>query len=483
MKKRHEEGSALVLAVILVLVLSVMGVSLMFLARSETWSSMNYRMMTQARYGAEAGVNAAANFLTSANYVAPAAPFAGYNVGVYPVTDAAGNPIYLSSLSSQAANYPDSQMRSAFAAATNGSLQATGTQGIGATVNYTASAQLLSMQSVNSFGTPNPTIIQTWRITAHGDIANGSKGEAEVVTVLERQITPTFAYSAFGDGNACGTLSFSGNGTTDSYDSGSLAMVGGVATPPATFNTYGGNVGTNGNQTDNGSNVMIYGTLSSPNPGFGVCSAGNVTALTGNLSSITGGLVQLPQPVTFPPPVIPPPGATNINSGQTLGPCVITACAYGDISLSGQQTLTLTPGTYNINSISLAGQAQLAIGPDPNTGLYGPVVINVTGNNQSTPINIVGQGISNPTLDPSMLQILYGGSGQVKIAGNGSSAAVVYAPSATASFAGNASFYGSVIANSVTDVGNGAIHYDLRLKKKLFTVGLYSLDSFTWDKY
>ena len=35
----------------------------MFLSQTETYASMNYKMMSQARYGAEAGVEKAANFL------------------------------------------------------------------------------------------------------------------------------------------------------------------------------------------------------------------------------------------------------------------------------------------------------------------------------------------------------------------------------------------------------------------------------------
>ncbi len=57
MNKTKERGVALILALILVLVLSVMAVSLMFLSQTETWSSMSYRIMSQARGGAEAGVN------------------------------------------------------------------------------------------------------------------------------------------------------------------------------------------------------------------------------------------------------------------------------------------------------------------------------------------------------------------------------------------------------------------------------------------
>jgi Tfp pilus assembly protein PilX len=73
MARKNEKGVALILTMILILVLSVMAVSMLFISQSETWSGMNYRMMTQARYGAEAGVHKAANFLQSANYTAPTA--------------------------------------------------------------------------------------------------------------------------------------------------------------------------------------------------------------------------------------------------------------------------------------------------------------------------------------------------------------------------------------------------------------------------
>lgn len=500
MKRNNQRGSALIFALILLLVLSAMAASLVFLSQSETWSSGNYRMMTQARYGAEAGVNAAANFLMSANYIPPTAvpgtEFAGYNtLTAYPVQLAGGGNVVLTTIPGQPSTYPDGQMVGAFQNAMNANwpLQAGANR-----INYYASAQLMSMVSVIPFGTTTPATIQTWKITAHGDITYVRNAEAQVVTTLERYISPAFAYAAFADADGCAALSFTGNGTTDSYDSGGLAINGlGIATPPTSFNNYGGNVGTNGNETNSGANATINGTLSTPNAGFGVCSAGNVTALTANNSGqVTGGLIQLPQAVTYPTPTIPPPGTANITSSATLSPtgdaanCPNppgTVCNYGDITLSGGSILTLTPGTYNINSISITGNAQLVVAPyppgTPNAGQYGPVIVNVAGNNNTAPIDLEGNGISNPTYNPADLQVLYSGTGTIKIAGNGASAAVVYAPNATADFKGNASFYGSVIAHQLLDVGNGAMHYDLRLKKSLFTIGNYVLNSFTWDKY
>src|SRR5258708_15529113 len=149
------------------------------------------------------------------------------------VTDPAGIPIVLSSLSGVAANYPDAAQKTAFKAATKSALQAGTT-----TVNYTASAKLLSMVQVTPFATTTPVMVQTWNITAHGDIATVRNAEAEVSAILETPITPAFGYAAFATNNGCGALDFNDNGTTDSYKSGALPLVGGVATPPATYNNY-----------------------------------------------------------------------------------------------------------------------------------------------------------------------------------------------------------------------------------------------------
>lgn len=502
MNKLNERGSGLLFAMIFVLILSVMAASLMFLAQSETWAGSNYKMLTQSRYGAEAGINAAANWLMY-SYNPPAST-AGYSVNVYPVTDNAGNNIILSSISGQSSNYPDATAVSGFQYATDSSSSSKTLTAGYSSINYTAAAQLLYMTQVVPFGSTAPIMVQTWKLTAHGDMGGLRSAESEVSAILERQITPTFAFAAFATNGGCGALSFTGNGTTDSYDSSTLAYnANGSAAAPTTFQNYGGNVGTNGNETDSGSNVTINGSLSTPRVGVGACSGGNITALSGKLSGITGGLKELPQALDMNPPVIPPPGTININNTATLcpasypaGSCPVgttvgapTNGAYGDISLSSSEVISLLPGpnnsvaVYNINSLSLSGNATFQLVADPVTGLYGPIIINVTGNNQSIPISITGNGFSNPTYDPSYLQINYAGTGTIKVAGNGASAAVIYAPEAVVDFKGNGAFYGSVVANTLLDVGNGAIHYDRKLQRKLFTVGNYMLSTFTWAKY
>jgi hypothetical protein len=117
MKRSNQKGVALLITLILILVLSVLTASMMFLAQSETWSSINYRLMTQSRYGAEAGLHAAANYIISpaTGYpgIGTSDPIGAYNINVSPVT-AGGSPVVLSSLSGVTANYPINAVKTAF---------------------------------------------------------------------------------------------------------------------------------------------------------------------------------------------------------------------------------------------------------------------------------------------------------------------------------------------------------------------------------
>src|SRR5712664_2075355 len=144
MKRSNQKGAALIFALIFVLVLSITAASMMFLSQSETWSSMNYRLMTQSRYGAEAGLHAAANYLMN-TYQQPGVsvtdPLSAYNMTVSPVTLAAGvTPIALGpTMNGISANYPIPTVPIAFNTASQGSLT-----GGNNTVNYSVSAELLA---------------------------------------------------------------------------------------------------------------------------------------------------------------------------------------------------------------------------------------------------------------------------------------------------------------------------------------------------
>src|SRR6266851_1998839 len=438
MNRRNQKGTALIFALIFLLILSVMAASLMFLAQSETWTSSNYRMMTQGRYGAEAGINSTANYLMF-TYAPPGGagdPLANYDITQSPVKNNANGLDVVLSTTLANSNYPNAAVAGDFAAKVPGTL----TQGFGA-VSYTASARLLSIRQVQLAGVSGPAafkIIQTWQIIADGNIKSVRNAQVEVSAVLEQQGMPLFMYAAFATNDNCGALDFSGGATTNSYDS--AAPVNPVTGTPVIMNAYG-NVGSNGNLNENGSGTTIYGSMSTPRSGVGKCAQGGVTAWTDNGNAVvTGGFKLLPQPVTYATPVDPPPNSNNISGTQTLGPCVASPCTYGDI--------------------------------------------NITGNGQSTAVDLTGGGMINPSYDPSLLQINYAGSGTISLKGSATSSAVVNAPNATISFnsAGGA-WYGAVIGAYIKDAGGVTLSYDRHLQKKLYNVSNYMLDSFSWSKY
>src|SRR5690242_9721140 len=97
MNRQNQKGAAMVFTLIFVLVLTLLAASLLFVSQSETWSGLNYRLMTQARYGAEAGVQSAANYIIN-NYAPPGSagdPIAAYNYTMTTPVTAGGQPVAL----------------------------------------------------------------------------------------------------------------------------------------------------------------------------------------------------------------------------------------------------------------------------------------------------------------------------------------------------------------------------------------------------
>jgi len=501
MRLAEEKGIALVLSLFLLTAMSVLGASLMFLAQTETYSSMNYRLMSQARYGAEAGIHRASNYLIyPSSYTPPttggADPITNYNTNVSPVTCAIGcagigQPVVLSASSAKASNYPNAGVQAAFLAAVAGTLDA-GTPDAGkTTVAYAPYATLMSMQQIEVFGGGVQTL-QTWEITSTGSITAGKiastgsitlgkTAEVEVSAMLETPKFPATTFGAFGTSPTCGALKFGGNTQSNSYDSGA-ALVGGI---PAISNS-GGNVGTNGNMTESGS-ADIYGTLSSPRVGIGGCSAGNVDALSSSGSATINGhsppqdgdVLQLPQAIVMPTPAVPSGVPTDTFDGknQTL----LNGASKGNV---GCHTGTLTLGsvggtaTININSLTLTGNCTLEI--------LGSVILNVVGApGLATPFDTTGGSILNQsaTFDASTFQVQYAGTGAFKLTGNSKAVGMIYAPNAAITITGNNDFYGTIIGSTVETTGSSAIHFDRRLASSFFRVGNPMMSAFNWKKY
>lgn len=488
MQASNERGVALILALLLTLALSALVASLTMVAQTETWSSQNYRLMTQARYGAEAGVNSVVNYLLNV-YTPPSSasatdPITGYNTAVSPVTVVgSGKPAILSADDAVTATYPVSSVETTFGRAGQGTMTIDPLN-----VNYVASATLLSMGEVAIYGTATPATIQTWRINSTGTVGGSPNAQVQVAATLERQVVPMFQYAAFTTNNGCESLGFSGGGTTDSYDSTAITYEDGHVVTQ----TYDGNVGSNGNLTSSGSSTTINGSLSTPRTGVGKCGGTLTTAWTDNgNTTVTGGLLQLPQPVTYQAPDAPnPPPPTSTDSLNGSGGCgglsgctstgtgvLLTPGSYGNLNLTGGTTLHLTAGTYDINSISLSGNSTVVIDS-------GPVILNVAGQGEDTPVDFSGGTVTNASLNPSNLQIQYAGTATLKLTGGSQTSGIVYAPNADLHFTGGTDWFGAVIGGTLDDGGGTAIHYDRHLKRAmLFTLGNYLLNAFTWKKF
>jgi type IV pilus assembly PilX-like protein len=510
---RGERGVALILSLFLVTIMSVLAASLMFLSQTETYSTQNYRMMSQARYGAESGIHAAANYLLN-GYLAvepgtAGDPLTNYNTTTSPVKLVANNqPVILSaSFPGVASNYPVAAVATAFNAAAQGTLAAGRI-----TVGYAAYATLMSMQQQGTI------LVQTWQITANGTVGGARTATVQVSSTLDAQIIPGVGYAAFATGDGCGSIQFQGNASTASYDSSTYNVAVGGAPTGANGGVANsnGSVGTNGNLTDSG-NATINGNLYTPRTGVGTCSnggggvAGDAQTQSGH-ADLTGTLVQLPQTVTMPTPAPPnplPPAGSNltINSGSTCASIGLAAptctgpggnltidvsagavtfgnlniTAGANVTFKGSPAATSTPNV-NINSISLTGHSTVNV--QANTYVVMDVAgLDTSGNPLATPIDFTGGSTVTNSYDPRTLVIQYAGTGSVALSGTTSVSVVVDAPNAAVSLTGNGNIYGAIISASFTDTGNGTIYYDRNLTKSMFsTAGQPWLTSFSWQK-
>jgi Tfp pilus assembly protein PilX len=531
MDRDNERGIALVLALFLISTLSVLGASLMFLAQTETYASMNYRMMSQTRYGAEAGVQKASNFLLDpAQYATPTAAdllnTAVCNRNVSPVT-CNGAEVVLSASPAKASNYPVPTVQAAFSAAGQGTVPA-GT----ATLTYNTYARLMGLQVFDSYG-GGTGVSTTWEITSDGGLVGSPKATVEILALVETPKVPASTYGAFGTDDQCGALTFGGNVTINSYDSS--GMVG--STAPA-FSSTGGDVGTNGNLDISGS-VDVQGNLYTPRTGVGKCTAGAVDGLTeGGHAQVDGSMVQLPGAVTYPTPSLPGPsllptvslssGGTSATtcaalgltpgtaaevtagtkqctvSGSTVTVNAVSAAGTGtpaalslpSLSLSSHVNIVVVASTQaaqvNFNSISLTGGSTIGISATSSSqgALIGIIGKNPDGTSIDMPIDFRGGTYTGVTgcatcsqYDASMMQLLYAGTGDVEMTGNSSAALTVYAPNALFTLSGTADVYGSVLAHRLNETGSGNIHYDRRLRHDFYVLGRPTMGTFNWRRF
>jgi Tfp pilus assembly protein PilX len=496
-RAKSERGVALIMALIMILVLSVLVAGLVFATQTQTWTGFNYKNTTQARYAAEAGIQRTMNWIMSPNYTPPAA-FGSFDMTKYPVKDtgAAPQPIVLSAAYGIASNYPTASVQTAF----NGALNDQPVPGLG-NATFSTYATLLKMTpgaGVSWFGGGAGGSPQTWQITSIGSVSGVRAANVQLQAIYERGSTPIFTYGVAGDGTVCGDVTFTG-GSMDSWDST------GGGTYAGTHQNSGGSIGTNGNVTLSGGSTRVHGPIyNSSNTNVGGCPNG----ITNNVGGTPWDSLNSTAPLVYPNPAVPSPMTPttnlNVNSNTCWGAvpagCTAVAAAglvpahvnvvpgsYGDIT--SNSNLHLSAGTYYINSLNLNG-GTLTLDSTP-------VVINLGGNGVSSGGTLFASQSSTLINDggvPSNLQIVTAccttGTPPVQMANppvitmNGSSAmfAVVYAPNSYVHITGSSQFLGAVVGQKVTSDSSGGFSYDRGLQRSLLRVGNFQPVSYTWNK-
>jgi hypothetical protein len=351
-------------------------------------------------------------------------------------------------------------------------------------VPLTAPATICS-QMLTAAGAPMTTV---YLMTALGVSPTGARKMVQSEVALAP--TPPFPYGMFGTSTACPAISFSGNNaSTDSYTTANGGIYG---TPPTgTTSNTGGDVGSNGGvSVQNGNIGGIVGVLQPPPSGSGTCATpvtiGSQGQMEGTVACPSGNATAcyVPQPYVFPTPPLPNPLPPNTSysppscggKGKS-GSCMIPG-SYGNISITG--SLTLAPGTYNINSLSMSGNAAIVVSP------AGALVLNVAGCGDATctaanalanPLAIAGNGIVDDTI-PNDFLINYGGPGTITIVGNGSSTAILNAPNATLTQKGNGAWFGSILASTISLGGNAFFHFDRNAALAPPNNGYYTMIAF-----
>jgi len=418
-RNASEKGSALIFALLAILVLTVLAATVMFTSQSQTWTSLNYRQTAQARYVAEAGVQATINWLANSTgsnaYPSPtlSSSYPGFNVSHYPVTcTSTGNgctstssPVTLSSTSG-ASNYydPTGTIANNFATVASGTVS--GING----ASYTTTAKLLRMPTATTtVSWLTGPAVQTWQITSTGTVQGTTTSNVQVVETFDRLTTPVFTNGLETTSNACGSITFTTSGSyTDSYNSN---LNNGAYSTTLNSQTSGGNIGTNGN-VYLGSGVTVDGTITaentivatsnqagtSPNP---PCLNG-VTNKTGHTATSTPPFDQgtykepstfvakLPWGCTAQPCYPPPVDSThpNITTGQNVNSsCAsITGCSTG-------AAVNVYDGPGSNHSGSTISANVFTLQP----GSYGNLTIGNTGSNSAdvTVVHVIGGGIYN----------------------------------------------------------------------------------------
>lgn len=245
------------------------------------------------------------------------------------------------------------------------------------------------------------------------------------------------AIALVGSGSCAGVwgidgITADGSILTDSYD--------------ARLGQYGpGNIRPNGDVCSCG-DIVVNGSINI----LGDAMYGNGYAFIpfGNSYEVRGVIGE--QSCGAPPANLDFTAAATTNDNATIGNTYRNRDPFGGnpwhLYVTGNDHLTLAPGTYYFHSALVDGQAYIDI--------TGPTVIYVDG-----PATFTGGGIFNATLDPRNL-VIYAAGPTVYLKGNAGFYGSIVAPAADIILEGTADYYGTFLGKTLDIDGDASIHVD-----------------------
>ncbi len=301
-----------------------------------------------------------------------------------------------------------------------------------------------------SSGANNATIDTNNRIYL---VSRGRVGTAERVVVGVVSGTARFPYALFADR----FITLSGGSTTDSFDSRTVpynALTAGTNGDVRTGGTNGtGDVGLSGGST------VVHGDATAGGPGAVSTSGGSSVTDTRTDNAPTTTFATVPSCYVQ--------SGNHYSANNGIVPGSYYNPATGVLNVSGGNSVSLLNGTYCFSSITLSGGSTMSVS--------GPVTLDVTG-----AVDFSGGSVSNTTNLASNLQLYSSmnaptNNNAIKLSGGSAAYMAIYAPQAGLTFSGGGSnFYGAVVAAAVTNSGGVGVHYDEALEGIMDSVGALS---------
>lgn len=312
--------------------------------------------------------------------------------------------------------------------------------------------------------TPVSLGAQTWKVVSHGASVQEPTRNRNIEAVFSLTPQSVFQYALFADL----ALTAGGSANTDSYDSrlgaygACLSNCGGGS--PVNNVGRNGDVGTNG--TTAGS-VAVSGSLFVDGQiavGPGVTNPTSIVTgydpamITGGTSPPSDTQDVVAQSSTFPMPNV------TVPEGLTCSDRVV----------NGNETVTLTAGTYCYHDLTIKGNGTLTAS--------GSAKIYLTGS-----LSAQGNSAVGVPSDPTKMVFLMTSTSEATIeegtiTGSNKFYGAIYGPQATINITGNAEVYGAIIADRVNLMGSAVIHYDEAVSTLTDVSNLYQTSVVYWQE-